>query len=96
MTLVDGRVTRSMSASDAAASRSTPGPSTIANSSGAAARVCLSASRLSTTRDWLPVTEVKSSALPGLLSTMMGIGGHRKRFCAVVPGPAWTSDLSLR
>ncbi len=96
MTLVDGLVTRSMSASDAAASRSTPGPSTIAYSSGVVARLCLSPSRFSTTRLALPVTEVNSSALDGLLSTMMGIGDHRNRFAEVVPGPAWTLDLSLR
>ena len=73
MTLVAGRVTRSVSASEAAASRSTAGPRTMAYSSGASASVALSSSRFATTLDADPVTVVNSSALADWLSTMIGI-----------------------
>ena len=49
MTLIAGRVTRSVSARAAAASRSTAGPSTMAYSFGDSARSRLSSSRLPTT-----------------------------------------------
>ena len=42
------------------------------------------------------MTDVNSSALLGLFSTMMGISDHRKRVSVVVPGPGLTSDLSFR
>ena len=96
ITLVAGRVTRSMSARAADASRSTPGPSTMAYSSGSSASVRFSSSRLPTTWEEEPVTDVNSSALLGLFSTMMGIRDHRNRLAVVVPGPALTSDLSFR
>src|SRR3954453_5609411 len=87
ITLILGRVTRRVSASAAAASRSTPGPITMAYSSGDSERSRLSSSRFPTTSESLPVTDVNRSALALLLSTMIGIrspeevrvGGARTR-----------------
>src|SRR5680860_1742329 len=84
MTLIAGRVTRSVSASADAASRSTAGPRTTANSSGTAVRICLSPSSPPTTFVSGPVTELNRSAFDSSLSTMIGIrssleqifGGH--------------------
>ena len=93
MTLIVGRVTRRVSASDAAASRSTEAPSTMAYSSGDSDRRFLSSSRELTTCELLPVTDIKTSALDGLLSTRIGMWAHLKRFVGVAPGPG--VDLGL-
>ena len=95
MTLSEGRVTRSVSARAAAASRSTVGPMTIANSSTSPVRLRLSSSRLATTRLAEPVTERKRSALLALFSTMMGMGAHLRRLAEVTPGPGATRDLAV-
>ena len=65
--------------SAAEASRSTAGPRTMAYSLGESARKRLSSSRLPTTWESLPVTDVKRSALARLFSTTMGIPDHPKR-----------------
>ena len=55
----------------------------------------MSSSRLPTTSESGPVTDVKRSALARLFSTTMGISDHRKRFVSETPGPDLTLDLSL-